>query len=542
MEDEYGNVCDSVDDGEIKLATVAADGGDGPVPRLDGCPATLPVNHGAVKTRPLALAEKQESVPDAYAVRAEYRAAGAAAASDVEPCTLVFAFSDDAARQVLVDNLVSKRDEIDDLVEHYSKWLMKHQRKHEQWRKFDAEWGKRMQEVLRDLIQKKVMLHMPESWKRFSVEPIQHKLQQKQQSIADRYAAQRRHDQNDRRRDNAVVRKLTEDAGYRCVGTVADLGWIINEGVDSVIANYLGSRLQTLVFRSSDALRRAKEAIRGHDGAHGMVAMDNIPMQKLTSGGKIEALPDKDPQPPGCIGYAVNLIEMPSDMLQYRNVFYQLMKGLLIFDKLENARAWRQSELQRGKRGGLPTVFCLDGEKMESSGIEYAGRGAKQQDAGWRFGGPGHDLDPDWMRMRMQEQALEAFRELRHEYDSEANVHHAKPKPGEQERCGRIEHCRESALEKAKIVEALIDTKGPLDPAKVARVCAAEPPPLEQLGATQGSQLPPRDPAGDGEPVPRMDVRQQLSMDDAASGEAAVPHRGRSDGGGGAPGAKRRRV
>src|SRR5690606_8978553 len=89
----------------------------------------------------------------------------------------------------------------------------------------------------------------------------------------------------------------------------------------------------------------------------------------LDANGKLK-FPDLG-SPFGFIGYAANLIDLRPNQFYLRHAFHALLGGTLIFETYQTAMAFRKSRIETGKQ--CPLIMTLDGERLEHTGIIYAG-------------------------------------------------------------------------------------------------------------------------------------------------------------------------
>ena len=72
------------------------------------------------------------------------------------------------------------------------------------------------------------------------------------------------------------------------------------------------------------------------------------------------------------MGRAADLIQLRPQHQQLRHIFHMLFGGCLVFDTYDNGLEYRRVALEQSVK--VPLIVTMDGERLETTGIVYAGR------------------------------------------------------------------------------------------------------------------------------------------------------------------------
>lgn len=178
-----------------------------------------------------------------------------------------------------------------------------------------------------------------------------------------------------------LVRSLAEEAragagaaaASATIGVVGLLGVVEDDSVNAVLSGHLKSLLCGVVLESSAHVEATRAKLRG--ARVPLLCLDLLathPRGLDASAGYLLRLrpPGENAHPEGFVGFAANMVAVvdPALQAQMRQVFYSLLGETMVFDSLEHAMAFRRGVV-RAKGTKCPLLLCLDGERIESTGI-----------------------------------------------------------------------------------------------------------------------------------------------------------------------------
>ena len=214
-----------------------------------------------------------------------------------------------------------------------------------------------------------------------------------------------------------AVADARNEAGSGVVGVAAEVGWVRDERLDICLSRALGRLMQTVILHGTKDVVQWKTRLKGLSSNQqlGLLALDNFQHTPLDAEGKVRCLADPRPLPEGWVGYAANLVELEDKNVFLRPVFFNLLGNKAVFESIEKARAYRKYLVSRNVK--CPYLLCLDGERMETTGIEWAGQ--QQADPGFRFGRMPKIASETYKNIQKLHRLFEQYHEMTVERDEE---------------------------------------------------------------------------------------------------------------------------
>ncbi|GAQ90595.1 hypothetical protein KFL_006590080 [Klebsormidium nitens] len=173
------------------------------------------------------------------------------------------------------------------------------------------------------------------------------------------------------------VRALKRHLGpYGVVGVLGDLAQADEPRVCRALASLVfgPQKLCWLVVRNQEAKDACIKFLKGRNDRYG-----DIPFMRFDGFARPHN-PGPNPRFDGCIGYAANLVRLPSDIppetkKDLEAVVRNACRDTLLFETGAAALEYKAFILGRGRTGGIPRMVSLDGCRLESNGVEFEGGG-----------------------------------------------------------------------------------------------------------------------------------------------------------------------
>eukprot|EP00756_Hemistasia_phaeocysticola_P022876 Hpha_TRINITY_DN15862_c1_g4::TRINITY_DN15862_c1_g4_i1::g.191768::m.191768 len=454
VEDDFGNPCSCA--GTVRFEVKRAAGAmeeDTEVPVLAGRDA-LVLREGAVEVPEVEVAEGKYS-EGSYILLCHFAAADGE--GHIEACELHFQWADDSERRALLERLADRAEAL--------KHVAERQREEAKGLRERYDRGvastKELEEQLEDIRQSIRSVKGPDGQSIVDTSGELDTAAELQRVRNDITQAEHSALQSRRPKVNgnpSWLPLLEHVEGY--LGLVADLGYVNRPEVDRCVATAIGRMMQCVVVKDRVAAGRVRAVVKGVGEQIAILSIDNTREVRMNADGYPEHLKDPQPRPKGFVGHACNLIEMPMDRMYLRRILFSLVSGRMVFDTLDNAKDWRTAMLAAGR--SVPAISCLDGQKMESTGVEYAG--AKPNFSQLRFGSPGV-VEHRMRGLQLLERFLKQYAAVKQKFETERAGHPSM------EPCTRAE---ESAAETMKKRDKLLKVvaKGKVDPAVAERMLA----------------------------------------------------------------------
>ena len=336
---------------------------------------------------------------------------------------IIFHYTDNAAKEKALGLLATRRGEWICRQQYLEKKIQKIEARRAAIDEVEDNWDARIKEVQKEMLATR-KLKSP-NWATFDAAELA-----KQTASALRKIEREAADEDD---PNNPTRRRKKNFGYdksqslkvvadrrncssEIIGCISEFGFIKDENVDICISKSLSRFMQTVVLATSSETASLKKDLSKY-GTLPLLSLDNFNHATLNSEGRIASLTSPNPRPQGWIGYAANIIDIEERNYYLRPVFFNLLGNKVVFDNVSNARSWRQQLLSRSLKA--PPIICLDGEKMEQSGIEWAGQ--QSSDLGYRFGTMSPCSTERYKSIQKLHKLLETYADLQEERTAERN-------------------------------------------------------------------------------------------------------------------------
>ncbi|KAJ9459908.1 hypothetical protein DIPPA_22719 [Diplonema papillatum] len=423
VEDAHGNVCDGVG-GTVSAKIMGFTEKTGPTtvktaPSLaaaEGEAATFELKQGCVEIPALSLGTNASHAPEGnYCLVISFPQGTAGSVTSV---TLPFHYTDDNAKETLLQELAARKRDWVAYQQYLEKKLARHEGEKQKYYAVEAKWDARMREIQQEMLNTK-RLKSP-NWETFVAKDLSTQTGDALRKMEREAGAAEKagKDAKGRRKyyfqDMHDGLKMVNDAkmqeGSGIIGVLAELGFVGDEQLDACLSKTLGRYMQTVLLEGETTLVDWKKRLRNLPPSQNLalLATDNVSRVQLDAEGKILHLQTPKPRPAGWVGYAANLVELADSNKYLRSVFFSLLGSKAVFDTIESARAWRREMLRHN--GKPPPLICLDGEKMEQTGIEWAGQ--QLRDPGFRFGAMPVRLTEKYKAIKHLHNLLETYDEL----------------------------------------------------------------------------------------------------------------------------------
>jgi chromosome segregation ATPase len=165
--------------------------------------------------------------------------------------------------------------------------------------------------------------------------------------------------------------KKIEGESSGIVGVIAEIGYISDDKMDKVISTIFTNGMNIVVMKNKESTEVWKKKYENVvDAKISFLPLDSIyKPKKNENNGKI-IFDDIDYE--GFMGYAVNLIELKEEDEYLRSCFYAIIGDTIIFDNYDNGYEFRKQQIKNSKH--CPRIYTLNCDKIEQSGIVYAGK------------------------------------------------------------------------------------------------------------------------------------------------------------------------
>ncbi|EFC47386.1 predicted protein [Naegleria gruberi] len=204
------------------------------------------------------------------------------------------------------------------------------------------------------------------------------------------------------------VKQLQKETDSGIVGILGELGYIDNEKHNDTISRFLGDKMQCIVVQDSNGMEKVRRLLENFPHKIPVLPLDNI--QKCSKGMDNEGRLRLDPiDADGFVGYSVNLIEIDIRREMIRHAFWNLLGSSLVFETFLTGLAFRKKRLEINL--AVPLILTLDGERIEATGIVYAGSKATGPPV-FRFGQTPLSENPEVKLLLEKKKKVEEYKKV----------------------------------------------------------------------------------------------------------------------------------
>lgn len=206
------------------------------------------------------------------------------------------------------------------------------------------------------------------------------------------------------------IKQLQKESDSGIVGILGELGYIDNEKQNDTISRMIADKMQCIVVQDQASMDKVRKALEPFPNKLPILPLDNIFKcpKGLDNYGKLRLDPIGD-NVDGFVGYAVNLIELDSRKDMLRHAFWNILGQTLVFESFEKGLQFRKKRLETNTN--TPIIICLDGERIESTGIVYGGAKSNAPPV-FRFGQTPISENPEIKLLLEKKKKVEEFKKL----------------------------------------------------------------------------------------------------------------------------------
>ncbi|KAG2374667.1 hypothetical protein C9374_010686 [Naegleria lovaniensis] len=206
------------------------------------------------------------------------------------------------------------------------------------------------------------------------------------------------------------IKQLQKESDSGIVGILGELGYIDNEKQNDTISRTIADKMQCIVVQNQESMDKVRKALDAFPNKLPILPLDNIFKcpKGLDNNGKLRLDPIGD-NIDGFIGYAVNLIELDPRKEMLRHAFWNILGQTLVFESFEKGLQFRKKRLESNTN--TPIIICLDGERIESTGIVYGGAKSNAPPV-FRFGQTPISENPEMKLLLEKKKKVEEFKKI----------------------------------------------------------------------------------------------------------------------------------